>query len=79
MNSFRLNYQDDPETPEVTGFVISCALEKFRCGILQCEAGSLQGGTACRAEAGKSKIYDFQDRVLPLICEEYVLKDKQKP
>lgn len=73
INIFRFNYQDDPETPEVTGFIISCTLEKLWCSILQREAGSLQGGTACRAQASKSKIYYFQHRVLPLICKQHVL------
>lgn len=71
------NYQDDPKTPEVTGFVVSCTLKKFRCSVLQCEAGSLQGGAACRAQAGKSKIYYFQHRVLPLVRKQHVLEGKQ--
>lgn len=74
---FRSNYQDDPKTPEVTGFVVSCTLKKFRCCVLQREAGSLQGGAACRAQAGKSKIYYFQHRFLPLVCKQHVLDGKQ--
>lgn len=71
------DYQDDPETPEVAGLVVSCALKQLWCRVLQCEAGGLQGGAACRAQAGKSKIDYFQHRVLPLVCKQHVLHSKQ--
>lgn len=75
MNNF-LNYQNDPEAPEVAGFVVSCALKKFRRSVLQRKAGRLQGGAARRAQAGESKVYYLQDGVLPLICKQHILQDK---
>lgn len=76
MNDFHLNYQNDPETPEVAGFIVSRALKKFRRSVLQREAGRLQGGAARRAQAGESKVYYLQDGVLPLICKQHILQDK---
>ncbi len=73
-------YQDHPEAPEVTGLVISRAVEELRCGILQGEARGLQGRTAAPRwkQPCKSKINHLQHRVIRLICKQHVLSEEMK-
>lgn len=68
-----VNYQNDPEAPEVTGLVVSGALKQLRCGVLEREARRLQRGAARRTQTGKTKVYNFEHRVLALVCKQHVL------
>lgn len=72
------NYQDDPEAPEVAGLVVAGALKELGRGVLQGEAGRLQGCAPRRAEAGEPKVDDFERRVLALVREQHVLRKKAK-
>lgn len=71
------NYQDDPEAPEVAGLVVAGALEELGRGVLQGEAGRLQGGAPRWAEAGEPKVNDFEHRVLAIVREQHVLDGKE--
>lgn len=66
-------YQDDPEAPEVAGLVVAGAVEELGGGVLQREAGRLQGGASGRAQAREAEVHELQGRVLPFVREQHVL------
>lgn len=73
-------YQNHPEAPEVARLVISRAVEELRRGVLQGEAGGLQGGTPAPRwkQPRKTKINQLQHGVIRLISKQHVLPVEEK-
>ncbi len=52
-------YQNDSETPEVTGLIVTVVFEDFRCSVLKSEAGGLQELIVKGFEPCKAKVNNF--------------------
>lgn len=67
-------HQDDAQAPEVAGLVVAVVVQELGRGVVQSEAGRLEGLVVRRLEAGKPEVNDFNVQVVIFIREQQILQ-----